>query len=295
MRDTLQDVAATTHGGSAPPVTTRAVRKTRPTLTLRLNARALQGSMRREYATTPLLSKAVEYALATAARERERAINLRFEEAIAQARSTGFRVLPAAATGAIGETHVNFDTVMRAASMPRSHAHALQGGPRDLNATAQTPAKPLRNDREHVSRKTEWVDARRRQALLTDQNDKEASLKFLAESGYPTAANEMREAFSDISRHPNPYVTGAIHHSMMACESIARSMTGFAKPTLGQLTSRLPIEKSIATIIARLWGYASEHGRHCKEGQIVDPSDAKFVVDFALTICTRLAECKAVQ
>ncbi len=152
-----------------------------------------------------------------------------------------------------------------------------------------------RRTREDIVRKPEWIDTHHDRTDSTYRNDNDASLRFLVESGYPTASNEMREAISDISRHPNPDVTGAIHHSMMACESIARSVTGRANQTLGRLVPHLPIPEPLRIIVEKLWGYASEHGRHCKEGRAVDPSDARVVVSVALTICKRLAECKVTQ
>jgi len=47
------------------------------------------------------------------------------------------------------------------------------------------------------------------------------------------AQNELTEALKDISRRPQPDVTGAIQHSMAALECIAKDVTGKANATLG--------------------------------------------------------------
>ena len=55
----------------------------------------------------------------------------------------------------------------------------------------------------------------------------------LDETGLKRAANEMREALRDISRRPEPDITGAIQHAMAALEATAREATGQSNPTLG--------------------------------------------------------------
>jgi hypothetical protein len=44
----------------------------------------------------------------------------------------------------------------------------------------------------------------------------------LAESGRATAANEIHQAISDLSRRPRPDVTGAIQHALAALECVAQ-------------------------------------------------------------------------
>jgi AbiJ N-terminal domain 4 len=55
---------------------------------------------------------------------------------------------------------------------------------------------------------------------------KEAA-NVLESSGRQTASSEIHEALSDLSRRPNPDLTGAIHHSMAALECCKRHLRRF--------------------------------------------------------------------
>ena len=52
----------------------------------------------------------------------------------------------------------------------------------------------------------------------------------LTDTGRQRAANEIHEALRDISRRPEPDVTGAIQHVVAALESAARDVTGQPNP-----------------------------------------------------------------
>ncbi len=56
-----------------------------------------------------------------------------------------------------------------------------------------------------------------------------------------TTRDEINEAVKDISRRPEPDITGAIQHSMAALECLARDVTGDSKSTLGELIKKIPI------------------------------------------------------
>lgn len=55
-----------------------------------------------------------------------------------------------------------------------------------------------------------------------------------------TAKTEIEEAIRDLSRRPNPDITGAIQHSLACLECVAREFTGDRKSTLGDLIRRYP-------------------------------------------------------
>ena len=113
--------------------------------------------------------------------------------------------------------------------------------------------------------------------------------KVLEGTGRPRAANEISEALKDISRRPDPDVTGAIHHCMAALEATARDVTGQPNPTLGQLASKLDLPRPLDKAIEKLWGYASERARHGKEDVALDASEAELLVHVAGALCTFLA------
>ena len=100
----------------------------------------------------------------------------------------------------------------------------------------------------------------------------------------------MREALRDISRRPQPDVTGAIQHAMAALEATAREVTGQRNLTLGQLISMLDLTAPLDQAVHKLWGYASEYGRHIREQQDVDLADAELIVTIAGSLCAFLVQ-----
>ena len=83
-------------------------------------------------------------------------------------------------------------------------------------------------------------------------------------AGKVTAATEIHEALNDISRRPKADVTGAIQHAMAALECVAREVDG-SKDTLGKIIPRLTIPAPLDGALHRLWGFASEQGRHIRK------------------------------
>lgn len=111
----------------------------------------------------------------------------------------------------------------------------------------------------------------------------------LEETGLQRAANEMREALQDISRRPEPDITGAIQHAMAALEATAREVTGQSNPTLGRLVSLLDLPPPLDQAVHKLWGYASDRGRHIREEQLVGHAEAELIVTVAGALCAFLA------
>lgn len=118
-----------------------------------------------------------------------------------------------------------------------------------------------------------------------------ASVTSLRESGYQTAHNELQEAMHDLSRRPTPDITGAVHHAMGALESIARKVCGNDKLTLGEIIKKHPniFPRPLDEAVSKAWGYASESGRHIKEGGTASHEEALLIVGLASTLCTYLS------
>lgn len=106
-------------------------------------------------------------------------------------------------------------------------------------------------------------------------------------SGSPTAANELHEALEDISRRPAADVTGAIQHAMAALECVAREIDG-SKDTLGKIIGRLTMPAPLDGALQRLWGFASEQGRHILEGREPRFEEAELVVTVASAVSVYL-------
>ena len=116
------------------------------------------------------------------------------------------------------------------------------------------------------------------------------AVSILIETGRTNAAQEIQEAIRDISRRPKPDITGAIQHAMAGLEATARDLTGQPNETLGKLIPKLDIPKPLDAAVEKMWGYASNRGRHIKEGQVANTSDAELVVSVACAVCTFLVK-----
>jgi hypothetical protein len=116
-----------------------------------------------------------------------------------------------------------------------------------------------------------------------------SAVEMAEQSGMQTAASELHEALSDISRRPNPDTTGAVQHSLAALECVAREITGERSATLGRLVQRhLSLPSPLDAAVEKLWGFASNTGRHLEEGRAPAFEDAEFVVSTASAVCTYL-------
>jgi hypothetical protein len=111
----------------------------------------------------------------------------------------------------------------------------------------------------------------------------------LQRSGRSTAASELDEAIRDLSKRPTPDKTGAIQHAMAALECLARNVVGDHRPTLGALMNRyraaLAIPPPLDQAIEKAWGYASEVGRHLREGGEPGRPEAELVVAVSAALC----------
>jgi hypothetical protein len=108
--------------------------------------------------------------------------------------------------------------------------------------------------------------------------------------GLATASAEFREALRDLGRRPEPDVTGAVQHAMAAVECIARKASGDSQATLGDVLNRFPdlVPQPLDTALVKAWGYASEFGRHLREGRVPSYNEAELVVMISAAIASYL-------
>tara|TARA_R110002020_G_scaffold171647_3_gene361656 strand:+ start:7718 stop:8548 length:831 start_codon:yes stop_codon:yes gene_type:complete len=116
--------------------------------------------------------------------------------------------------------------------------------------------------------------------------------KVLETAKLPTAKTEIKEALKDLSRRPEPDITGAIQHSLACLECVAREVSGNKKATLGELIKKHPniVPKPLDAAIEKIWGFTSEQGRHLKEGNAPDYLEAELVVELTAAISTYLGK-----
>jgi hypothetical protein len=123
------------------------------------------------------------------------------------------------------------------------------------------------------------------------ENQTTVAAEVLSDAGSRTATQELHQAIADLSRRPAPDLTGAIQHAMAAMEC------GEPQPTFGKLIQRHPdmLPPPLNQGVEKAWGYASEMGRHVREGRMPDREEAELVVGIAATVATYLTKKKARQ
>lgn len=105
-----------------------------------------------------------------------------------------------------------------------------------------------------------------------------------------TAVRELQEALHDLSKRPDPDLTGAIQHAMAALECVMREACGDPSGTLGSLIARFKgtIPPPLDQAIEKMWGFASERGRHIREGQKLDQAEVALIVHTAAAVASYL-------
>ena len=119
------------------------------------------------------------------------------------------------------------------------------------------------------------------------------AVEVMRTSGRATASSEMHEALRDISRRPQADNTGAIQHAMAALECVARDVTGQPRKTLGQILPSLGLPKPLDQAVDKMWGFASEQGRHIREGGEPRFEDAELIVTVASAVSVYLLRTTA--
>jgi hypothetical protein len=116
--------------------------------------------------------------------------------------------------------------------------------------------------------------------------------EILHASGRLTASSEIHQALLDLSRRPDPDVTGSIQHAIAALECVARDVAGDPKTTLGELLKRHPtlIPAPLNQAVEKAWAYASDRARHLLEGRTPSLEEAELVVGIASVVATFLAK-----
>ena len=109
-----------------------------------------------------------------------------------------------------------------------------------------------------------------------------------------TAQQELHEALMDLSRRPEPDISGAVQHSMAALECVAREIAGNPRATLGEIIKRESglIPKPLDGAVVKAWGYASEYARHIREGRESSYEEAELVVGICASVSTYLVKKK---
>jgi hypothetical protein len=115
----------------------------------------------------------------------------------------------------------------------------------------------------------------------------------LESSGRNSAKKELTEALQDLSRRPEPDLTGAVHHAMAALECIAADVCSETGETLGQVIKSHPdrFPAPLGDALSKLYGFASQRGRHVtSEGKIPLQKEVELIVTIAAAVTTYLLQ-----
>lgn len=114
----------------------------------------------------------------------------------------------------------------------------------------------------------------------------------LGKAKLATSQNEIHEALKDMSKRPVPDITGSVQQSAAALECLCREITGDTKATLGKLINDNPnvVPKPLDNVIKEIFGFASEQGRHLREGGAPNYEEAELVVHLSASLCTYLTK-----
>ena len=106
------------------------------------------------------------------------------------------------------------------------------------------------------------------------------------------ARTELREAIHDLSRRPAPDLTGAIHHAIAALECVAKEICREPGETLGQIAKKHPdrFPSPLGDAVSKLYGFASDRGRHVTEGKMPRQQEAQLVVSISAALTAFLLD-----
>lgn len=119
-----------------------------------------------------------------------------------------------------------------------------------------------------------------------------AAQRVEQDAGLVTASNELHQAIADLSRMPTPDITGAIQHAMASLECVAREVTGDRKANLGDIMKKHGsiIPEPLDQAVIKAWGYASENGRHIREGREPSSREAELIVGLCASLGSYLVK-----
>jgi hypothetical protein len=121
-----------------------------------------------------------------------------------------------------------------------------------------------------------------------------AAVAELGDANLLTAKSELEEARRDLSRRPEPDLTGTVQHCMAALEATARVLADNPRATLGEILGHhaadLGIPRPLDTALQQMWGYASEMGRHLREGRNPAREEAELLLGAASVMINYLLQ-----
>ena len=107
-----------------------------------------------------------------------------------------------------------------------------------------------------------------------------------------TAQSELKLALDDLSKRPIADTTGTVQHAMAAMECFCRQKFGGTTSTLGDIiqNNRSSFTPPLDKALEKLWGFASNHGRHVRNGGAATEEEAEFVLNMCSSLILYLSK-----
>ena len=107
-----------------------------------------------------------------------------------------------------------------------------------------------------------------------------------------TAQSELKLALDDLSKRPIADTTGTVQHAMAAMEWFCRQKFGGTTSTLGDIiqNNRSSFTPPLDKALEKLWGFASNHGRHVQNGGAATEEEAEFVLNMCSSLILYLSK-----
>ena len=104
--------------------------------------------------------------------------------------------------------------------------------------------------------------------------------RLLEAVGHTASLRELKEGHYDLTKRPDPDLTGVVQHCMAALECTAKLIAGVEAGTLHDLlkSRKLNLPPHLSAMLDKAWGFASDRGRHVKEGKPVSYRDAELML-----------------
>lgn len=120
----------------------------------------------------------------------------------------------------------------------------------------------------------------------------EKAIEALTGAGLATSAEELRQAQADLARLPTPDVTGSVQHAGAAIECLARELSGQHTKTLGAIIAENPalFPGALKKLAEGVWAYASQTGRHLREGKTPTISEALLLIGVVAALTAYLLD-----
>jgi AbiJ N-terminal domain 4 len=120
------------------------------------------------------------------------------------------------------------------------------------------------------------------------------AVERIQQAGHRTPKQELEEARKDLSRRPEPDITGTVQHCIAALECTARIVSADERATLGVIIERhaaeMGIPRPLDTAIQQMWGYACERARHLREGRVLSREEAELILTISSGLISYLLQ-----